>query len=288
MHDVVRQFGGGNMFPAFYIFGKQIGMYGVCAVLGFLVSGFVGSKLARRRGISTEDLILVTLSAAIGLFIGGHILFGLTNFDKLIKLFGMIGSISFGSFLYCLGVIFGGSVFYGGLLGGIAAVSVYCRVSHSVDRTDMLDVMAVCVPLFHTFGRIGCFLGGCCYGLPCSFGFTVNENPFNPAICGVSRFPVQLVEAGFNLIIFFVLLSLSRRLRLRGQIMYVYFLIYPVVRFSLEFLRGDEIRGIWFGLSTSQWISIALFVFALIRVLMSIGRTPEHVNDGDAEKVQCN
>ena len=106
------------MFPAFYIFGKQIGMYGVCAVLGFLVSGFVGSKLARRRGISTEDLILVTLSAAIGLFIGGHILFGLTNFDKLIKLFGMIGSISFGSFLYCLGVIFGGSVFYGGLLGG--------------------------------------------------------------------------------------------------------------------------------------------------------------------------
>lgn len=169
MHDVVRQFGGGNMFPAFYIFGKQIGMYGVCAVLGFLVSGFVGSKLARRRGISTEDLILVTLSAAIGLFIGGHILFGLTNFDKLIKLFGMIGSISFGSFLYCLGVIFGGSVFYGGLLGGIAAVSVYCRVSHSVDRTDMLDVMAVCVPLFHTFGRIGCFLGGCCYGLPCSF-----------------------------------------------------------------------------------------------------------------------
>ena len=110
MHDVVRQFGGGNMFPAFYIFGKQIGMYGVCAVLGFLVSGFVGSKLARRRGISTEDLILVALSAAIGLFIGGHILFGLTNFDKLIKLFGMIGSISFGSFLYCLGVIFGGSV----------------------------------------------------------------------------------------------------------------------------------------------------------------------------------
>ena len=149
MHDVVRQFGGGNMFPAFYIFGKQIGMYGVCAVLGFLVSGFVGSKLARRRGISTEDLILVTLSAAIGLFIGGHILFGLTNFDKLIKLFGMIGSISFGSFLYCLGVIFGGSVFYGGLLGGIAAVSVYCRVSHSVDRTDMLDVMAVCVPLLY-------------------------------------------------------------------------------------------------------------------------------------------
>ena len=85
-----------------------------------------------------------------------------------------------------------------------------------------------------------------------------------------------------------MLLSLSRRLRLRGQMMYVYFLIYPVVRFSLEFLRGDEIRGIWFGLSTSQWISIALFVFALIRVLMSIGRTPEPVDDGDAEKVQCN
>ncbi len=272
---------GVSMFPAFYIFGKQIGMYGVCAVLGFLVSGFVGSKLARRRGISTEDLILAALAAAVGLFIGGHILFGLTDFGKLIRLFGMIGSISVGSFFYCLGIIFGGSVFYGGLLGGIAAVSVFCRVSHSVDRMDMLDVMAVCVPLFHAFGRIGCFFGGCCYGIPYSIGFTVTENPFNPAICGVSRFPVQLVEAGCNLIIFFVLLSLSSRRQLRGQMMYVYFLIYPVVRFSLEFLRGDEIRGIWFGLSTSQWISIALFVFALIRVLLSAGRTPEPI-DGDA------
>ena len=286
MSDVTRQCRaavrwGGSMFPAFYIFGKQIGMYGVCAVIGFLISGFVGSKLARRRGISTEDLILAALAAAVGLFIGGHILFGLTDFGKLIRLFGMIGSISVGSFFYCLGIIFGGSVFYGGLLGGIAAVSVFCRVSHSVDRMDMLDVLAVCVPLFHTFGRIGCFFGGCCYGIPCSIGFTVTENPINPAICGVSRFPVQLVEAGCNLIIFFVLLSLSSRRQLRGQMMYVFFLIYPVVRFSLEFLRGDEIRGIWFGLSTSQWISIALFVFALIRVLLSAGRTPEPI-DGDA------
>ena len=53
---------------------------------------------------------------------------------------------------------------------------------------------------------------------------------------------------------------------MKDKLIYVYMLIYPVVRFILEFLRGDEIRGFLFGLSTSQWISILLFVYALIRL----------------------
>lgn len=254
------------MFPVFYIFGKQIGMYGVCAVLGFLAVGLVGARLGKRRGIASEDIILGVLAAAIGLFVGGHILFGLTNIGTLVQLFGNIGSYTVRGFLYGLGAVFGGSVFYGGLLGGIAAIFIFCRISKSIDRNDLLDIMAVCVPLFHTFGRIGCFLGGCCYGIPSSFGFTVTENQINPAVCGVNRFPVQLIEAGCNLVIFFVLLKFFGKERLSGRMMYIYLLIYPVVRFVLEFFRGDEIRGIWFGLSTSQWISIALFAFAICKM----------------------
>ena len=63
--------------------------------------------------------------------------------------------------LKLLGMYFGGSVFYGGFIGVTLVLLIYTRVSKSVGRADALDIWAVSVPLFHAFGRIGCFLGGC-------------------------------------------------------------------------------------------------------------------------------
>ena len=82
------------------------------------------------------------------------------------------------------------------------------------------------------------------------------------------RIPVPLIEAVGNLCIFLLLLYLFKKGKIIGKLMYVYMLIYPVMRFILEFYRGDKIRGIWYGLSTSQWISIALLIFAVISVII--------------------
>ena len=75
---------------------------------------------------------------------------------------------------------------------------------------------------------------------------------------GVARFPVQLVEAGLNFGLFFLLWTLLRKRRLPGRLLLLYLLIYPTYRFFLEFLRGDAIRGFLLGLSTSQVISLLL------------------------------
>jgi phosphatidylglycerol:prolipoprotein diacylglycerol transferase len=86
---------------------------------------------------------------------------------------------------------------------------------------------------------------------------------------GVRRFPIQLVEAGLNLLLFFLLWYLFKKEKLQQRLLYLYFLIYPIIRFTLEFFRGDSYRGFLFGLSTSQLISILLFLYAVIMLVVT-------------------
>jgi len=251
------------MYPFVEIFGQKIGTYAVCAVTGVIICAIAGFLMIRKKGVCIEDLIVSAVFIVVGMVAGGHIVFGITNIANIIELFRNIRDYSFLQFVQLLfGVYLGGMVFYGGMLGGLCGLYLACRFSQFGHADVMYDMYAVCIPLFHFFGRIGCFLGGCCYGVACKVGFTVHGNTLNPSVNDVNRFPVQLVEAGCNLIIFIILLVLYIKKKFPRRLLIVYFFIYPVVRFILEFFRGDEIRGFLFGLSTSQIISILLFVFA--------------------------
>jgi len=84
----------------------------------------------------------------------------------------------------------------------------------------------------------------------------------------VRRFPVALCEAVCNLVLFLVLWRVLKREKKPGRLIYYYCVSYSVIRFSLEFLRGDEIRGRLWIFSTSQWISAFLFMFCFIRLAM--------------------
>ncbi len=262
------------MYPTIEIFGKEIGTYSICAIAGLFVCAIVAFFLVReKKGLCIDDIIVTTVFIAIGMFFGGHIVYGITNIPGIIGLFKNASDYTFLQFVIQLfGNYLGGMVFYGGFLGGLTALALTCRYSQFGHADVMYDMYAVCTPLFHVFGRIGCFLGGCCYGVECSIGFTAHGNKINPAVNDVNRFPVQLVEAGCNLIIFAVLFVLHRKKKFRQRLLIIYFYLYPVVRFILEFFRGDEIRGFLFGLSTSQIISILLFVFAMIFTVIELNR----------------
>ena len=78
------------------------------------------------------------------------------------------------------------------------------------DLDPYIGIGALCIPLFHAFGRIGCFLSGCCYGIETTFGIDLKYSPV-PGCSGVLRFPVQLIESGCNFIIFFLLLFLFNK-----------------------------------------------------------------------------
>ncbi len=241
------------MYPTLDIFGKTIGTYTLLALIGGLLAGFFAMRTAKKRGYDDNDMLVTLLIGAVGAMLGGHILYGITNTQYIYLLFNVS---SFGEFIDNAVLIFGGSVFYGGLIGGFIAGFIYMK-KKKLDIGGFTDIIAPAIPLFHCFGRIGCFLGGCCYGIESDFGFTFHNALIEQAN-GVNRFPVQLFEAGFNLVFFLVLWLLLSKNRLKTHLLSVYLIAYPIGRFGFEFLRGDEYRGFLFGLSTSQFISILL------------------------------
>lgn len=255
------------MFPYFIIFGRYIYTYSLLAAIGAIAAGVFCCAAAKRRFKQDDSMLMLLLCGAAGALIGGHILYGITNIRyiaALIKTPGLIKSFSY--FIAYVKIIFGGAVFYGGLLGGIAAGSIYIKVK-KLDYKAYADIAAAGIPLFHTFGRIGCFLGGCCYGRESEWGIYY-KNALLPELVSTKRFPIQLVEAAFNLLLFFLLFYLLKSGRLKGRLMPVYLLVYPAGRFIIEFFRDDDYRGFLFGLSTSQLISIVLFATAAVIMIV--------------------
>ena len=174
--------------------------------LNYLTNFF--RKLYKRRGINGYDLALISGITGAGLFLGAHILYGITQFPLLVEVLSHFGDYikSFSDFTDWFGVIFGGMVFYGGLIGGLLTGICFTK-RLNISRGDYLDLFAAATPLFHAFGRIGCFLGGCCFGIESHFGFTYTWS-LSEAANGVSRFPVQLLESLLNFILAAVLIYL--------------------------------------------------------------------------------
>ena len=115
----------------------------------------------------------------------------------------------------------------------------------------------------HTIGRIGCFLVGCCYGIPYAGigNITYTNSQFAPN--NINLFPVQIVESICNLIIFIILTTNYKKFS--NKTIELYLILYGITRFSLEFLRGDEIRGQILCMSTSQWISLIFVLVGMIK-----------------------
>ncbi len=257
------------MIPDIVIFGKPLApWYMLCALAGILFSLFFSYFLAKNRGYNEVTIFLTLLVAGACSLIGSHLLYGITNLPILVDVIKNIDKIdSLDAAIKAIASVFGGAVYYGGLITGILGGWLYLRHEEKGDRTPYVDMGAIAIPLFHGFGRIGCFLGGCCYGIESACGFTYHYNPIEAAN-GVPRFPVQLVESALNFALFFLLYMLFRKGRAKGKLLYLYLLIYPIYRFILEYFRGDTYRGFIFGLSTSQFVSIPIFLFALIMLIV--------------------
>lgn len=251
------------MIPNFFIMDKEISAYMICALIGVFACLFVNYFLALRSGKDEVEMLIMTLVAFTGSLVGAHLLYGITNFPMIVSLIDNFDKVESFSMLWkALTVIFGGAVYYGGLIGALVSGFIYMKCK-KLDLGAYSDIGILGVLMFHFFGRIGCFLSGCCYGKEWEHGITYHYCAIESAN-GVPRFPVQLVEAAVNLILFITLYIIFKKGMAKGKLLAIYLVTYPVCRFILEFFRGDEYRGFLFGLSTSQIISILLFVPALI------------------------
>jgi phosphatidylglycerol:prolipoprotein diacylglycerol transferase len=254
------------MFPYITFLGRSFAMYQIMSLCGIFGLGTYTYYAAKKVKYNEGDIVIFLLIAGTGVFLGGHIFYGIIKFKTIIYTIKNIKSFnSFHSIFDQLFIIFGGSIFYGGLIGGI--ITAYFFLDKK--RTDffyLTNLVAPAIPLFHFFGRIGCFLSGCCFGIKSTFGFIYTHSLIKEANM-VKRFPVQLLEALTNLIIFLFLMKLKKYSFVKRKLFYMYLLLYSTARFFLEYLRGDSYRGSFFIFSTSQWISIIIFVFCFFEFI---------------------
>ena len=253
---------GDVMFYSFTLFGQEIPMYAVCMWLGVALSAFVACQLAKKRnGIESFDVIVSAIYTVIGAMAGAKLLYIAISWNDIVR---VIDTMQYGfaeSFWYILN---NGFVFYGGLIGGFLSLLLYLKQFHR-NLSDYLTIYAVVLPLGHALGRIGCFLGGCCYGMKYDGIFAV-DFPIYPSLeesPTVSRLPIQLFEAAGLLLLFVLLVFLYYRVPKKPTLpLWTYLTVYPVLRFVLEFFRGDEARGALLFFSTSQWISLGILTVA--------------------------
>ena len=153
-----------------------------------------------------------------------------------------------------------GMTFYGGLLGGVVTFILmyrfyYLRHNPPVFKEIMIIVPA-CIALGHGFGRIGCFLSGCCYGIETHSSwdiyFPIHDHAY---------LPTQLIEMGFLFLLASILAVFAFK-RVTKYTSFIYLVSYATFRFVIEFFRGDE-RGQLIGLSPSQYWCLILLVMVV-------------------------
>lgn len=267
-----------TIHPFITICGDTVPTYLLCGVAGLTVSILVAIRLLARLHALRESFGCMLISVPV-ILLGGRAFSALSlAIDQIVH----TGAVTFASVLTK-----GGIVYWGGLIAYVVTVFLVCRVRKVAIR-PVFDVLAVCIPLFHSIARIGCYCAGCCYGIESDvFGLPYRTSPGEPM---VSRIPVQLIEAAFESLL---AMELFRRFNDRTQtdafesnrssLIESYFASYACFRFVIEFLRGDAIRGVYFGLSFSQYVSlIVLIVMALRRYRRARG----HVAGIDSNR-QC-
>ncbi len=249
------------MLPFIEVFGREVPMYAIMMLTGAFLAIFFACLGAKRRRVERLDVLLASLFAFLVGLLGAKLLFIITDIPSMIKHFSHDG-FSFKSLLSRMANA--GIVFYGGLIGGFAGGYMYLRVFR-LDFWKHADAMIPFLPLAHAFGRLGCFCAGCCYGRPMDPPWGMYFNDAIGAPHNVALLPVQLYEAMYLLLILFPCIQVYSRKECKpGQVVGLYFVLYGIFRFCNEYLRYDEIRGIFLGVSTSQWISIILVPIGLL------------------------
>lgn len=241
--------------------------FGVMMALGFLAGLASWVRLGRTTGRSfnfCSDLLFWIMVSGV---LGARIAYVLSDSKSFLD-----------EPLAIVRIDQGGLVFYGGLIGAIAAIIVFARVRREA-VWPVFDLVVTSVPLAHAFGRIGCLLNGCCFGtltkLWCGVRYPAGSpawwaqirlslihaaNPEN-GVPSLPVHPVQIYEALYNLAVYSLLVCLYKRRKPAGVVAAAYLVAYPIGRFALEFLRGDErlLRDAT-QLSAAQYTSIFLFL----------------------------
>jgi phosphatidylglycerol:prolipoprotein diacylglycerol transferase len=246
--------------PSFHVFGAEWGpftlpTYGFLLAVAFLAGLFVTAWQAKRAGLDSGRITDMAVYVLIAGLLGAKVMLVAVDWNFYWKNPAELWSI-FRS----------GGVFYGGLLGGVLVAFLYARRAR-LPGWPTADVLAPGVVIGQSIGRLGCFAAGCCYGKTATVPWAVTFTDVQAARTvgtplDTPLHPSQIYESLATLLIFLVLVWLAPRKKFQGQVVLTYVVLYSVVRFGLEYFRGDAGRGFIGPFSTSQAVAIVLVLAA--------------------------
>ena len=233
---------------------RPIGNFGILLAVAMLVCAAVATRGAHRAGMDAGSAIAACGFGAAGSLLGAS------------ALYYVVEAIRKGSITAAFDSQ--GIVFYGAPLGGGLALYFACK-KLELPFWRFLDLAVVGVPMAHAMGRLGCFLGGCCFGKPYDGPWSVlYTHSLAPAANpSVYRHAVPLYESSLLLFLAAFRLFWPKRRVGSGETVGYYFAGYALIRLLTEAFRGDGVRGVWLGVSTSQWISAGMFALGVALVV---------------------
>ena len=246
------------MYPELFRVGDfPIHTYGVLLAIAMLFAMFSASRLARRDGVAGERIYDLGLWAIVGGLAGSKLLLTVTEPHTE---------------LLSLDLMRSGGVYFGGFLGGSLALLLAVRF-YNLPFLKVADAFAPGLALGQAIGRLGCFASGDSWGKPTDLPWGVRFTELASANTGVPVYasdgsslylhPTQLYESFAMFAVFGLLAWLHRRKRSDGNVLIAYAIIYPLLRFMIEFWRGDP-RGDVFGLTTLTGFSTSQMVSLLV------------------------
>ncbi len=241
------------MLPTLLKFGWfEVHSYGLFVALGFVAGIALTLYYASRENIGPQQILDLAILTIVSSIVGA-------------RLFYVVGQFEYyrSNPLEIVMVQNGGLVFLGGLLLSLAVVWYYAR-RQAIPLLKLFDAITPGTALGYAIGRIGCFLNGCCFGLPARlpWGVVFPKSSLAGAYCpDLPLHPTQLYSSLAMFLAFLALVWLYRRKSFDGQLLFSGLVLYSIYRFLVEFFRYSPIH--WLGLTPSQWIVVPLFVFGL-------------------------
>jgi len=223
----------------------KIYSYGFFIAVGIMASYALLMQEARRKKVNTQVLSNIFFWSIIWAFLGAHLSFVILNagyfVEHPLEIFNLRS----------------GFIFLGGFVSGVIASYVMIK-KEKLDYFDVMDMVSPGLALAYAFGRIGCYMHGCCYGIVSTCLLAVQFPPDSPAgDVPYPRLPIQLLSSIVSIGIFSVLTVIRKHKHFKGQIFISYIILYSFTRFLIEFLRGEHYRQIGI-LDIGQWFYLAL------------------------------
>lgn len=258
--------------------------YGLMMFLGFSSAAWLAARRITTIGYPSEVIWDMMMWALLPGLIGARLTYLIQYWDRVFA-----GRRGLEKLIATVALWDGGIVFYGGVFGGIAGILVYCS-RRGISAIRVFDVLVPSLFVGEGFGRIGCFLYGCCYGRECSLPWAVRFPPDSltfeklvergvvaaDAEATIPLHPTQLYSSFMAFVLAGILAWYYRRRPFDGSVLALGWILYPINRFVLESLRDDEPGRLGLSLTFSQQTSIGLLLTGIAAMYYFSHRRSPH------------